>query len=476
MTYSPEGAGQRGLAVVPEESAAARVQEAARVLTAGSCEPGLDLDTHDALHHGNRLVASPSRRVSGSPMPAAVDAAALTNLQAENRTLSAIAEDRSREIQRLQASITESNVTSKAEVADLRARTRQQSEEIRCRETEKAELQKHIQELNSQIEPLKTEMRLQEARVKGLQEQVTKAQQDRENDLKDLRTRCDRRVQEKEAELQKALEEIRLLRAGQATQSNLSSASQPAADDTRRRLFPSTADQQPLFAGANGTPSFSTNDMVAPVSTDSTVHSVASSAETVPRSNAFGQPPQPPAPAASAGRPVPSSMPRATRSNSLTRPAFRPMPGTLSPGALSPGGLAKCLSTGHLPPTPRLDQEAPMIGCVKEKIGLFEQKLGTGTPKRSSAALTEGRSFASFIADSPSRMESSRTMPPLLGGAQRSPVEQRWREDGRPAIGNGPRQANADRAQFPGLDMAQGQDAAMDDQVNFNMSPMRRHH
>merc|ERR1740127_195180 len=91
-----------------------------------------------------------------------------------------------------------------------------------------------------------------------------------------------------------------------------SSASQAAADETRRRLFPSSAETTPLFGGNSGTSSLALSDMTlaandAPLNSQSSVHSTAS-IDTA-RQNSLRQPPQPPA--SSTGRPAPNvSAPR----------------------------------------------------------------------------------------------------------------------------------------------------------------------
>jgi len=489
--------GSEPLPSVPEEDGVA----AARLLAGTNCEQvvcnygALDLDTmaeHDALHHGNRMVASPNRRVSGeasSPnrrvsVGTAVagmhahetDTAAYSNLQAEFRTLSAIAEDRACEIHRLQAERTEVETVSR------------QSEEMRRQlqscEAREMQMQAKMQEMQAQLEAHSAKDHSVASQVSAMRSEVAKAQQEADHFKSEARD-FERRFQEKEVELRNVQEAHRQLCTGQA--SVLSSVSQLAATqkETRRNLFPATLDEAPLMpAGSRGrsTPSFATTDFrskdIDPVSTNGTVRSNASSADTAPRSQAYRQPSQPPAPAApasSAPLPRPIGSPSAlNRTSSLTRPAFRQLPGVTSPAARSPGGLAKCRSTGDLPPTPKLDQEAPVIGSVKEKMAYFESVLAerAGTPRKNSTeASFQARSMIetsfqgrSMIADTP----HSRSMN-HLGAFQKSPLEQRC-ETFRPASNS---QAPIGRTQLPALDMTEaGQ--AVDDPVNFNMSPMRR--
>lgn len=108
-------------------------------------------------------------------------------------------------------------------------------------------------------------------------------------------------------------------------------------------------------------------------------------------------------------------------------------------------------------------------------MAFYESVLAehAGTPRKNSTeASFQARSMIetsfqgrSMIADTP----HSRSMN-HLGAFQKSPLEQR-REPSRPATSNS--QAPIGRAQLPGLDMTEaGQ--AVDDPVNFNMSPMRR--
>jgi len=454
-TQSPDNTDRRCLSMVPEEA-----DRRPETTVTSKCDNGLELD--DALHHGNRMVASPNRRVSSQTAVAGSDtAAALASLQAEYRTMSAIAEDRAQEIQQLRAKLAESEAVKQKEAA---------------------EFQRQNEDLKARLDARSSEARHAEAEVHALREQVTRAQQERSdcmNESTQLRTRYERRLQDKEKEI----EELKLQASRMAQATTASSASQAAADETRRRLFPSTAETTPLFGGNSVTSSLALSDMTlaagdAPLNSQSSVHSTAS-IDTA-RQNSLRQPPQPPA--SSTGRPAPNaSAPRPVgswaakspvgsagmRTNSLTRPAFRPLPGSLSPGALSPGGLSKCLSTGDLPPTPRIDQdstlesEAPPCGSVKEKRAFFEQVARCGTPKRTSVTL-EGRPGAA----TPTTTQSHQS----LLNIHRSPMEQRWRDN----ASSSQRQATASLPQFPPLNMTEPEEG-FEAPVNFNMSPMRRH-
>jgi hypothetical protein len=77
----------------------------------------------------------------------------------------------------------------------------------------------------------------------------------------------------------------------------------------------------------------------------------------------------------------------------------------------------------------------------------------------------------------------SRAHPPPLGGlAKKSPVEQRWRDNTHAAsssclLGRQAAAGRSPRQNFPPLEgMPDSKDiAGFDEQVNFNMSPMKRH-
>jgi len=453
--FEPEPAEPEPLPVVPEEVSGNR-------LFPSGCETGLDIperERDDALHRDGSMVASPSRRVSagGAPMGNESMEEKYACLQAEYKTISAIAEDRNREVQRLQGERAELEATAKAKVQKV--------------EVEKKELSSRLEKRDAEISSLRGQL------VRSQQES-----QERQNEIKALHAKYERQIREKEAELHDALEKGRLMRSGEA--SATSNASRDS-DEARRRLFPSTCERAPLFSGAGGgTPSFAAHD-VEPVNTGSTVqseaHSAASSNETAPRPNAWQPPPAPAASMAAttarSGAAAGSSRPARIsggRANSLTRPAFRPLPGCTSPSAQSPG-LSKCRSVGDMPATPRInDEEIPKTGSIKEKLAFFERGC---TPNRSSMALDfDGRSMLSDATP-------SRAHPPLLGGGvKKSPTEQRWRDTTHAASTNCllGRQAPAGRSprqNFPPLEGMPDSKEMMvsEEQVNFNMSPMKRH-
>jgi hypothetical protein len=447
MGDSPER--QRGLSMVPEE--AATVGSAARMVAGSAgCDAGFE-QLDPALHHGNRLVASPSRRVSAdgrNPAAAAASsdgAAALAGLQAEYTTIVAIAEDRAREIQRLQGELAEAKA---ATVSSARSQNEDVRRQCKNAEMEKAELQKKVQELSGKLERSWTAPQVQKLQdqIELLQEQLSRSQQETRscmNESAQLTATFDRRLEGKEAELQESLAQCRQLTArstGQAAGSASAStqpprerelpptAQQSACDDARRRLFASTAETTVLTGAAS-----------RPLP-----------ASSVPRFCGGGS-----------ERPLPA------RSNSLTRPAYRPLPVSSSPGAQSPGGLGKCRSVGDLPTPSRIggDEEAPVLGSVKEKKAFFEQVyLRCGTPSR-----TGEMSNVSTMSDAP--VGSARTPP--VHASSRSASETRWAPN---ATSNpGLRQAASARSQFPGLFLPEVEEAAgTNDQLNLNMSPMKR--
>jgi len=460
-TLGVEAAERRGLSVVPEEE-----KRSSHPSCTANCEHGLDLD--EALHRENRMVASPNRRVSGASTSVA-DAAAFADIQAQLKTSQAIAEDRAREIQQLQGKLTELEagrksdaLTNKRQIEDLRRQNQMQ-------EDMKQDLQKELarhRENAGEVPSLRAE-------ISTLMQQLAKSQQetrDRMNECSQLQ----RQVSEKDAEIHD-LRQQQILATQAVTAPQLpaqalfcpSSSPPPACDDTRRRLFPSTMETAPLIPGAGGTPSFSMNDIANEVVNSQSSVQSASSAETA-RPNSC----RPPSYKANSSTPRPFGS--GVRGGSLTRPAFRPLPNALSPGgpAMSPGGLSKCLSTGDLPPTPRIEteQEAPPTGGVKDKIGFFEKRGNTPGPKGRSSVHIDGRP----LAVTPS---SQYNVP--VPGAHRSPTEQRWQQKAYNAT-HGQRQAFQHAANtshnpaFPGLSMMETEDV-VDGPVNFNMSPMRRH-
>jgi len=471
-----EPASSRPLSVVPEESG--RKDNC----VASVADHGLDL--HDALNHGGSLVASPNRRVSSGTTPVAQDSAAYANLQAEYRTISAIAEDRTSEIQQLQNKLNESEKLRKSESSSLKREVEDLRHKCHSVETQKADMQKQVQELRSQMDARSADLRQADVKIKSLQEQLSQAQQEVHDGLAErnqMTSHYERRLQEKDAELQRSLEQQKTLIASQAVHS--SSASQPAGhagDDMRRRLFPSTSesrvDTAPLFGGTAATsgPSFSPESIKESAVNAQSLSSVnsSSSAPDAGYSHPSRQPRQ--APAASSGsgsRPAPSNCPRPFgagkpvmgRANSLTRPAFRPLPGTFSPGGAASPGLAKCLSTGDLPATPRIDQELPAMGSVKDKIGMFESvSARSSTPKRTSIPEAAGRPVGSS------------TTPTASRSLQKSPS---WR-DAPFAAPSSHRQAQAPFGNQLYLPLNTGDtvhtEDGLEDQVNFNMSPMRR--
>jgi len=481
----PMGAGAAGLVMVPpppEENVAADPIHKV-------CKESLDLDAQDPLHRDNRLVASPSRRVSsGNPAPSPDSATALANLQVEYRN---VLEEHTREIQHLQTKLADANA-ERAANASGKWRTEELQRQCQTFKKENEDLQMRVQELSTQLEARSSASRLEEKRAAALQEQLTKSQQESRDSMNEC-AQLRRRLQEKElkeSELLKAKESARATQEparepsikqlpqrrvidGELPRSSppprSAESKTPLGDDARRRLFPSTADAALGMLATEKDLAHSILDVTA-----EEVSNVSGTMETVPRLNerlnalnALRQPPQPPAGARQAPA---GSAPRPGRSNSLTRPAFRPSPSAASSSMLlSPGGLAKCLSTGDLPPTPqRLDAESeiPAIGSVKQMTRLFEQRCST--PDRSR---NEGRRPAT------DGDLSFRALAPL---GQRSPAtEQRLGENPNLArsVSRQPFKSSeaAPRAQhLPGLDMQEAEDVA-EYQVNFNMSPMKRH-
>lgn len=425
--------------------------------------------SEDALLRDDRMVASPNRRVSQGTIGEKEkrDSVAVSTLQAELRTMSAIAEDRAREIQRLEAERAKGDAALKAEVSVAKA--------------EASVARRQLEDLTSQLEVRTTEVRTAETEADRLREQLAKAKKELcevKTEVKTLSKHYERRLQEKDAEIREALQQQgQIHQDEQATDISVASHHQTAEEqETRRRLFASTADETPLFPGARGTPSFSMNDVaqmrnddVTPVNTEGTVHSNASSVETVPRTNTFRQPPQ--LPQTAPFRPAPSPAPSTPGNSAPYRPHVAARP-AFQPSASSPqveklqsplrgAGIAKCRSTPDLPPTPRLDKEdTPVRGSVREKIGLFEQVAQRCATPRRSASVKAGPP-RSMTSDTPGI-----THPPLVSSsAQRSPYSAP-----RSASCKDLRQASSHGLR---LDLNEAQDAL--EQVNFNMSPMTRY-
>lgn len=455
------------------------------------CREGLDLDAQDPLYRDNRMVASPNRRVSAGNVAPSIDSATvLANLQEEYRDAK---EQHAREIQLLQDQLSDANANAKRAV-NARKRTEEDLQsQCRSLKKDKEELQKRVQDLTTKLEDRSSSQKSVEAqRAEALQQQLTKSQQESRNSINE----CDqlrRRLQEKESELLRAKETARPLKESvqeaslkdlpkrPVVEGELPRASPsprcaenktpPLGDDARRRLFPSTADAS--LAGMPATEKDLPHSILNVTAEDPfEVSNVSNTMETVPclseritAFNAFRQPPQPPA----GGRQTPAgSAPRPGRSNSLTRPAFRPSPSASPSMHLSPGGMAKCVSTGILPDTPsRIDamSEIPPVGSVKEMARLFEQRCSTpdGTRNEGGRPATDG--------DLSSRLAPLRS--------HRSPVtEQRLRENPNSARSLPRQPVKTDEAiprvqNLTGLDMKEVEDGA-DFQVNFNMSPMKR--
>jgi len=456
------------LAVVPEEAAAAsaRAKEMASTPPKG-CDAGLEMESlPEALQHGNRLVASPNRRVSSEG-----PSAALASLKAEYTTAAAIAEDRSLEIQRLQADLAEAAAARNSEAAAARLQSDELRRQFQNCETEKLEMQRKAQELGSNLD-------LRAMQLEQIQQQLTRAQQENRERASEC-AQMQRSLQDKDtelAELRKQLSDSANKAVGSGGPVAFASSRDlpPAAElDTRRRLFPSTVEAaggvaNASFDGPLANASYIDESSVATSSVDIVSRPCGGSVRQhaqQPRGVSAGAANRA-TPAAPAPRPFGSS---AQRANSLMRPAYRPMPGS-SPGAQSPG-LAKCHSTGDLPPTPvRIggSEEAPVLGSVKEKKAFFEQVAAqrSSTPSRG-AATTD-----SVLNDTPSNRSG---FPPIA-----SAREQRWPISARTASSPCLRQdLSVDQGQavvprqFPRLDLLQLEEAPVE-QVNFNMSPMKR--
>lgn len=476
----PEHHRDTGLCVVHEEtSAAGQIQKA--------CKDGLDLDAQDPLHHGNRMVASPNRRVSGCSNAAPINdsATALASLQVEYKNAMAINEEHESEIRTLRKQVADAKVwedelktslinAKEERAADAHWRIEELQRQCQSFKKEKDELQRTVQELTEENQARASAALVENRRADGLQTQLMKSQQETRACMDEC-AQLRRRLHEKEADLAKALEKQAArpaqepVREQPAKQFPQREPKTPSADDARRRLFPSTADHT-IVAGMVPTEKDVSRSILD--ATAEEVSNVSATMETVPRVserlNAFRALPQPPAGRSPA--PTGSMPPRSARSNSLTRPAFRPSPSAASSMMMSPGGLNKCLSTGDLPPTPRridgIESEVPPVGSVKEMTKLFEQRCGT--PSR------DGRrpntdSELSF---------RSHTLPP----GQRSPMtEQRLRENpqqarstSRPPMKSTEMTGPFRTQPLQGLDMQEAEDPA-EFPVNFNMSPMKRH-
>lgn len=455
------------LAVVPEEAAAARAMASTPPT---GCDAGLEVEClPEALQHGNRLVASPNRRVSSEG-----PSAALASLKAEYTTAAAIAEDRSHEIKRLQADLAEAAAARNSEAAAARLQSDELRRQFQNCETEKLEMQRKAQELGSKLEVRTTQL-------EQIQQELTRAQQENRERASEC-AQMQRRLQDKDTELAELRKQLsvsanKAVASGGPVAFASSRDLPPAAElDTRRRLFPSTAEAaggvaNASFDGPLANASYIDESSVATSSVDIVSRPCGGSVRQhaqQPRGVSAGSANRA-TPAAPAPRPFGSS---AQRANSLMRPAYRPMPGS-SPGAQSPG-LAKCHSTGDLAPTPgRIggSEEAPILGSVKEKKAFFEQVAAqrSSTPSRG-AATTD-----SVLNDTPSNRSG---FPPPASARE----QQRWPISARTASSPCLRQdLSADQGQgavqprqFPRLDLLEMEEAPVE-QVNFNMSPMKRY-
>jgi hypothetical protein len=251
-------------------------ESAATVPMLKGCE-GLDLQAHPALHHDDRMVASPNRRVSSQAAKAvmkdstatpyasldtAAVSAALSSLQAEHSTLTAIAEDRACEIQRQQSELAEAKATLQTEAASARRQNEELWHKCQKLEGEKAELQRKVQELGMQVDESATDMRIVQAQVEGLREQLKRSQQESRDSLAES-VQLRRRLHEKEAELN----DVRQVGSRPAVANpqqprSMPDVFQPPADDTRRRLFASTGELQSQNQLSGVTPSFAPRDFM----------------------------------------------------------------------------------------------------------------------------------------------------------------------------------------------------------------------
>lgn len=430
-----------------------------------TCLEGLDIDSAaDPLQHGGRMVASPNRspnrRVSGG-MPAAQ--AEDTALQQEYQNMVALNEEQRGELDRLRHQLHDTNQIA------LDAKWRQEESDRDCQafKAERDALKKTVQELTNKVEAAEEKARHAKSELKNSRMETEDA---RAENLK-----LKRHLEEKEKALQRALEAAQQVQSGLGAAPQDVAAKPPAAsplgkgtasDETRRRLFPSTADH-----GLAGLPP--TEKDLQPCMLDMTtedVSNISATVETLPRfkseASSFKPPP-------ASGRSASHSGPRGLgmRSNSLTRPAFRPSnPATSSSMMLSPvGGLTKCHSTGDMPTPARLDGgEAPAVGTVRERRAMFEQiAQRTGTPSR-----TEGQRPAT-------EGDLSLHAAPRSFSSQRSPATDKSLLARPESARELPRQQVA-RSEvpaptaFPGLQILE-QEEPVEGQVNFNMSPMKRH-
>jgi hypothetical protein len=131
--------------------------------------------------------------------------------------------------------------------------------------------------------------------------------------------------------------------------------------------------------------------------------------------------------------------------------------------ALSPSGLPKSHSTPDLPPTPRPEQlERPARGTVKEKITIYEETA------RRSASATRGRSSSVTGRSIAGLLDQQLGAIQIGSSAQVRRSSSAMRGGGSSEV----RQAVVRHSQPPRPEMSQPQDVS--EQVDFNMSPIRR--